>query len=122
MVGLLAIISCCAINVIINYIRTDIYKMNNKPNEWEQGVIDNAVEYSIMEWRSLDRSTKTMVKTYEEAKELFKKTISSTIANIKLAIAIEEILNILASIKSENPRPTATMGIVAMINMYVNFL
>jgi len=49
--------------------------MNNKPNEWEQGVINGAVEYSIMEWRSLDRSTKTMVKTYDEAKELFKKTI-----------------------------------------------
>jgi hypothetical protein len=46
--------------------------MNNKPNEWEQSVIDNAVEYSIMEWRSLDRSTKTMVKTYKEAKDLFK--------------------------------------------------
>ena len=49
--------------------------MINKPNEWEQGVIDNAVEYSIMEWRSLDRSTKTMVKTYDEAKELFKKLL-----------------------------------------------
>ena len=51
--------------------------MNNKPNEWEQGVINGAVEYSIMEWRSLDRSTKTVVKTYKEAKELFKKTIYS---------------------------------------------
>ena len=27
--------------------------MNNKPNEWEQLFIDNAVEYSIMEWRPL---------------------------------------------------------------------
>ena len=48
--------------------------MNNKPNEWEQGVIDNAVEYSIFEYRSLDRSTKTVVKTYKEAKDLYKKT------------------------------------------------
>ena len=50
--------------------------MNNKPNEWELGVINNAVEYSILEWRSLDRSTKTIVKTYEEAKSLFAKTIN----------------------------------------------
>jgi len=28
--------------------------MNNKPNEWEQNIIDNAVEYSIMEWRPLE--------------------------------------------------------------------
>ena len=49
--------------------------MNNKPNEWEQNIIDNAVEYSIMEWRPLDRSTKTIVKTYEDAKDLFKNTI-----------------------------------------------
>ena len=48
--------------------------MNNKLNEWEQGVIDNAVEYSIFEYRSLDRSTKTVVKTYKEAKDLYKKT------------------------------------------------
>ena len=40
--------------------------MNNKPNEWEQNIIDNAVEYSIMEWRPLDKSTKTIVKTYED--------------------------------------------------------
>ena len=49
--------------------------MNNKPNEFEQGVIDNAVEYSIFEYRSLDRSTKTIVKTYKDAKDLFKNTI-----------------------------------------------
>ena len=49
--------------------------MDNKPNAWEQSVIDNAVEYSIVEWRSLDRSTKTIVKTYEEAKNLFAETI-----------------------------------------------
>ena len=48
--------------------------MNNKPNEWEQNIIDNAVEYSIMEWRPLDKSTKTIVKTYDEAKSLYDKT------------------------------------------------
>ena len=53
---------------------------------------------------------------------LFKKTKRSNIANIKLAMAIEEILNILAAMRSENPRPTAIIGIVAMINMHVNFL
>ena len=45
--------------------------MNNKPNEWEQSIIDNAVEYSIMEWRPLDKSTKTIVKSYDEAKSLY---------------------------------------------------
>ena len=39
--------------------------MINKPNEWEQNIIDNAIEYSIMEWRPLDKSTKTIVKTYD---------------------------------------------------------
>ena len=58
----------------------------NKPNEWEQGVIDNDVEYSILEWRSLDRSTKTIVKTYEEAKSLFAKTIKEHTATLAYAI------------------------------------
>ena len=63
--------------------------MNNKPNEWEQGVIDGAVEYSIMEWRSLDRSTKTIVKTYKEAKELFKKTIKKHRQTLAYTINLE---------------------------------
>ena len=58
----------------------------NKLTEWEQGVIDNAVEYSILEWRSLDRSTKTIVKTYEEAKNLFAKTIKEHTATLAYAI------------------------------------
>ena len=58
----------------------------NKLTEWEQGVIDNAVEYSILEWRSLDRSTKTIVKTYEEAKSLFAKTIKEHTATLAYAI------------------------------------
>ena len=33
--------------------------MINKPNKWEQSIIDNAVEYSVMMWRPLDKSTKT---------------------------------------------------------------
>ena len=60
--------------------------MDNTPNEWEQSIIDNAVEYSILEWRSLDRSTKTIVKTYEEAKNLFAKTIKEHSATIAYAI------------------------------------
>ena len=51
--------------------------MNNKPNEWEQNIIDNAVEYSIMECRPLDRSTKTIVKTYEEAKKELEETLTA---------------------------------------------
>jgi hypothetical protein len=60
--------------------------MDNTPNEWEQSIIDNAVEYSILEWRSLDRSTKTIVKTYNEAKNLFAKTIKEHSATIAYAI------------------------------------
>jgi hypothetical protein len=60
--------------------------MNNKPNEWEQNIIDNAVEYSVMEWRPLDRSTKTIVKTYKEAKELFDETIVRHKATLVYAI------------------------------------
>ena len=60
--------------------------MINKPNEWEQSIIENAVEYSIMEWRPLDKSTKTIVKPYGEAKELFKKTSQKHRATLAYAI------------------------------------
>ena len=60
--------------------------MNNKPNEWEESIINNAVEYSILEWRPLDKSTKTIVKTYNEAKNLFAKTIKEHTATLAYAI------------------------------------
>ena len=60
--------------------------MNNKPNEWEQNIIDNAVEYSIMEWRPLDKSTKTIVKTYDEANSLYDKTSKNHKATLVYAI------------------------------------
>ena len=60
--------------------------MNNKPNEWEEGIINNAVEYSILEWRPLDKSTKTIVKTYDEAKNLFAETIKEHTATLAYAI------------------------------------
>ena len=60
--------------------------MINKPNEWEQSIIDNAVEYSIMEWRPLDKSTKTIVKTYNEAKSLFAETSKRHRATLAYAI------------------------------------
>ena len=44
--------------------------MNSHQTDWEKNIIDNADSYSIVEWRPLDKSTKTIVKTYEEAKEL----------------------------------------------------
>ena len=59
--------------------------MINKPNEWEQSIIDNAVEYSIMEWRPLDKSTKTIVKSYDEAKDYM----------IKLVRDIKQLLSML---------------------------
>ena len=60
--------------------------MINKPNEWEEGIINNAVEYSILEWRPLDKSTKTIVKTYDEAKKLFAETIKEHTATLAYAI------------------------------------
>ena len=60
--------------------------MNNKPNEWEQNIIDNAVEYSIMEWRPIDNSTKTIVKTYDDAKSLYDKTSKNHKATLVYAI------------------------------------
>ena len=49
--------------------------MNSHQTDWEKNIIDNADSYSIMEWRPLGKSTKTIVKTYEEAKELYHKKI-----------------------------------------------
>ena len=60
--------------------------MINKPNEWEQSIIDNAVEYSIMMWRPLDKSTKTIVKSYDEAKDLYDKTSKRHKATLVYAI------------------------------------
>ena len=62
--------------------------MNNKPNEWEQNIIDNAVEYSIMEWRPLDKSTKTIVKSYDEAKSLYAETSKRHKATLAYAINV----------------------------------
>ena len=58
----------------------------NKPNPWEEYIINNADSYSIVEWRPLDKSTKTIVKTYDEAKKLFAKTIKEHTATLAYAI------------------------------------
>ena len=63
--------------------------MNSHQTDWEKDIIDNAVEFSIVEWRPLDKTTKTIVKTYDEAKELFAKTIKEHTAT--LAYAINEV-------------------------------
>ena len=60
--------------------------MNSHLTDWEQDIIDNAVEFSIVEWRPLDKTTKTIVKTYDEAKELFDKTIKEHTATLAYAI------------------------------------
>lgn len=60
--------------------------MNSHLTDWEQDIIDNAVEFSIVEWRPLDKTTKTIVKTYDEAKELFAKTIKEHTATLAYAI------------------------------------
>ena len=58
----------------------------NKPNPWEQDIIDNADSYSVVEWRPLNKTTKTIVKTYQEAKELFDKTIVNHTSTLVYAI------------------------------------
>ena len=58
----------------------------NKPNPWEENIINNADSYSIVEWRPLDKSTKTIVKTYDEAKKLFAKTIKEHTTTLAYAI------------------------------------
>ena len=35
--------------------------MNSHQTDWEKNIIDNADSYSIMEWRPLGKSTKTIV-------------------------------------------------------------
>ena len=60
--------------------------MNSHLTDWEQDIINNAVEFSIVEWRPLDKTTKTIVKTYDEAKELFAKTIKEHTATLAYAI------------------------------------
>jgi len=60
--------------------------MVNQRTEWEQNVIDNAIEYSIVEWRPLNKTTKTIVKSYDEAKKLFNKTIKEHSATLVYAI------------------------------------
>ena len=57
-----------------------------QPNPWEQDIIDNAVEYSIVEWRPLNKTTKTILKTYAEAKDLYAKTIKEHTATLAYAI------------------------------------
>ena len=57
--------------------------MNNNQTDWEKNIIDNADSYSIMEWRPLDKSTKTIVKTYEEKVYMQKNYIIKQLKNIQ---------------------------------------
>ena len=71
--------------------------------EWEKDIIDNADSYSIVDWRPLGKTTKTIVKTYDEAKELFSKTIKEHTATLAYAIKDQSHANInhLDDFKSE---------------------
>ena len=60
--------------------------MNSHQTDWEKNIIDNADSYSIVEWRPLDKSTKTIVKSYNEAKDLYKKTSKKHKATLVYAI------------------------------------
>ena len=61
-------------------------EIKSHQTDWEKNIIDNADSYSIVEWRPLDKSTKTIVKTYEEAKELYHKTIKEHTSTLAYAI------------------------------------
>ena len=60
--------------------------MNSHQTDWEKNIIDNADSYSIMEWRPLDKSTKTIVKSYDEAKNLYAETSKNHKATLAYAI------------------------------------
>ena len=77
--------------------------MKNSLTDWEMNIINNADSYSIVEWRPLDKSTKTVVKTYDEAKELFQKTIKEHTATLAYAIKDQSHANLnhLDDFKSE---------------------
>ena len=60
--------------------------MNSHQTDWEKNIIDNADSYSIVEWRPLDKSTKTIVKSYDEAKDLYDKTSKRHKATLVYAI------------------------------------
>ena len=60
--------------------------MNSHQTDWEKNIIDNADSYSIVEWRPLDKSTKTIVKTYNEAKSLYDETSKNHKATLVYAI------------------------------------
>ena len=77
--------------------------MKNTLTDWEMNIINNADSYSIVEWRPLDKSTKTVVKTYDEAKELFQKTIKEHTATLAYAIKDQSHANLnhLDDFKSE---------------------
>ena len=66
--------------------RSQLRQTMTQPNPWEQDIIDNAVEYSIVEWRPLNKTTKTILKTYAEAKDLYAKTIKEHTATLAYAI------------------------------------
>ena len=66
--------------------RSQLRQPMTQPNPWEQDIIDNAVEYSIVEWRPLNKTTKTILKTYAEAKDLYAKTIKEHTATLAYAI------------------------------------
>lgn len=68
--------------------------MNSHQTDWEKNIIENADSYSIVEWRPRSKTTKTIVKTYNEAKELFKKTIRQHTATLAYAIKGEQHANI----------------------------
>ena len=77
--------------------------MKNTPNPWEENIINNADSYSIVEWRPLGKTTKTIVNTYDEAKELFHKTLKEHTSTLAYAIKDQSHANLnhLEDFKSE---------------------
>lgn len=66
----------------------------NNISEYDQYIIDNADSYSVVEWRPLNKSTKTIVKSYEKAKALFHNTIKEHTQTLVYAIKKDSHVNI----------------------------
>ena len=55
----------------------------------DKEIVKNADSYAIVEWRPKDKSTKTIVKTYEEAKKLWHDTMKEHTQTLAYAICGE---------------------------------
>jgi hypothetical protein len=68
--------------------------MVSHQTDWEKNIIDNADSYCVTMWRPLGKTTKTIVKTYDEAKKLYKETMKRHTSTLVYAICNNDYANI----------------------------